>query len=223
MPATRSAALARAVGRYRGAPLFARLFVRGRALLADLDRVEAHVPRAGFVVDLGCGHGLFANLLVEASGERRVLGIDHDGRKIALARASARGRGERLRFETGDVASHPIPRCDAVTIVDVLYLLPPAVQERVLASAAGALAPGAPLVVWTQEARPGPRYALIRLQETLAARLGFTRGTGRAFHFPTRARALEMFARAGFDAKAIDVPHRAYPDVLYLARRRDPA
>ena len=70
--ASTSAALNRAVHRYRAAPLGARLFVHGRAFLSDLAFVERFVPKKGFIVDLGCGHGLFACLLREAAASRRV-------------------------------------------------------------------------------------------------------------------------------------------------------
>src|SRR5688572_2964589 len=93
--------LNRAVHRNRTAPFGARLFVHGRAFLSDLAFVERYVPRHGFIVDIGCGHGLFANVLAEASDARRVLGVDVDERKIAVARATAEGRAA-LRFEVGD-------------------------------------------------------------------------------------------------------------------------
>ncbi len=215
---TTTAALERAVHRYRSAPLLARWFVHGRAFLADLARVEQYVPRHGFVVDLGCGHGLFSNLLVEASPQRRVLGLDHDERKIAVARATVAGR-DRLRFEVADIVSVPPPRCDAVTIVDVLYLMAPEDQERVLEGAAAALSEGAPLLVRSQEARIDPRYALTYAQETVAVSLGLTRGQRRRFHFPSRESALAMFQRAGFRTDVIEMRRRPYTDVLYLARR----
>ncbi|MBI2324017.1 MAG: class I SAM-dependent methyltransferase [Chloroflexi bacterium] len=215
---TTTAALERAVHRYRGAPFFARMFVHGRAFLADMARVEEYVPRHGFIVDLGCGHGLFANLLVESSPMRRVLGLDHDDRKIGVARGTVAGR-ENLRFEVADIVSVPPPRCDAITIVDVLYLMTPEDQERVLKGAAAALNEGAPLIVWTQEARIDPRYALTYLQETISVSLGFTRGRHRRFHFPSRETALAMLERAGFRAEVIEMRRRPYTDVLYLARR----
>jgi 2-polyprenyl-6-hydroxyphenyl methylase/3-demethylubiquinone-9 3-methyltransferase len=216
---TTTAALERAVHRYRDAPLLARMFVHGRAFLADLARVEQYVPRHGFIVDLGCGHGLFANLLAESSPMRRVLGLDHDERKIDVARGTVGERGDRLRFEVADIVAVPPPRCDAVTIVDVLYLMAPEDQERVLKGAGAALSEGAPLIVWTQEARIDPRYALAYMQETIAVSIGFTRGQKRRFHFPSREDALAMFHRAGFRAEVIEMRRRPYTDVLFLARK----
>jgi trans-aconitate methyltransferase len=219
MPGSRpTAALERAVHRYRGAPILARWLVHGRAFLADLARIEEYVPRHGFVVDLGCGHGLFPNLLVEASPTRRVLGLDSDERKIAVARSTVAGR-EDLRFEVSDIVTVPPPRCDAITIVDVLYLMPPEDQERVLRNCASALAEGAALIVKAQEARIDPRYALTYAQEIVSVSLGLTRGARRGFHFPARQEAFEMFRRAGFRVDAIEMRKRPYTDVLYLARK----
>lgn len=216
---TVSGALNRAVHRYRRAPLVARLFVHGRAFLSDLAFVERYVPRHGFIVDVGCGHGLFANVLAEASATRRVLGIDLDERKIATARSTAEGRPE-IRFEVGDAIAAAPPRCDAVTIVDMLYLLPFEAQERVLRNAAAALLEGRPLVVKAQERSLSPRYALTYGQELLTVGLGFTRGGRSRFFFPTREEALAMFDRAGFAVDVVEMRLRPYTDVLYLARRK---
>jgi len=218
---TTTAALERAVHRYRGAPLVSRWFVHGRAFLSDLAFVERYVPRHGFVVDLGCGHGLFANVLAEAGPGRRVLGIDVDERKITVARRTIAGR-EGLRFEIGDVIHEVPPRCDAITIVDVLYLLTPSDQEAVLRKAAQALAPNASLVVKAQERAATARYALTYGQEMLTVGLGFTRRSARRFHFLARAEALAMFARAGFLVDVVEMPRRPYSDVLYLARKAPP-
>lgn len=215
---TTTAALERAVHRYRSAPLVTRWSVHGRAFLADLAVVEAYVPRKGFVVDLGCGDGLFANLLVEASPQRRVLGMDRDAGRIAVARSTVAGR-DGLRFEVGDIVTVPPPRCDAITIVDVLYLLSLRDQERVLRNASSALAEGAPLVVRGQESRADARYALTYAQELLALGIGLTRTRRRRFRFPSRSEAVSMFERAGFRVDVVEMRSRPYTDVLYLARR----
>ncbi len=215
---TTTGALTRALARYSAAPLGARLFVHGRAFLSDLAVVERYVPKKGFIVDLGCGHGLFACLLREASPTRRVLGIDLDPRKIEVARGAIRDT-QWLRFEVADIAAEPPPRCDAVTMVDVLYLLPFERQEQVLRNAASALGEGGPLVVKAQERRFDPRYALTYGQELITVSLGMTRGGRERFFFPTREEATALFSRAGFVVDVVEMPRRPYTDVLYLARK----
>lgn len=216
--ASTSVALSRAVHRYRSAPFAARIFVHGRAFLSDLAFVERFVPRNGFIVDLGCGYGLFACLLRESSEGRRVLGIDLDPAKIDVARAAIRDT-QWLRFEVGDVVKDAPPKCDVVTIVDVLYLLPFEQQEEVFRNAASALGEGGPLVVKAQEKRTDPRYAVTYLQEAITVGLGFTKGGRERFFFPTRGQALAMFERAGFVVEVEEMPNRPYTDVVYLARK----
>ncbi len=215
-PTRDRAALARALRRYAGVPLLDRLLVRGRAFLADLTFVEPFVPRRGFVVDLGCGHGLFANLLREASEGRRVLGVDADARKIAIAKRTER---EGLRFELGDVVAGRPPQCDCVTVVDVLYLIPFEAQERVAARSAAALPEGGLLLIYAQEARPDPRYALGYAQELVTTRLGLTKGGQGRFFYLARDQMIAMLARAGFATDVISLPRRPYTDALYVARR----
>lgn len=215
---TATGALGRALARFRDAPMGTRLFVRGRAFLSDLAVVERYVPNKGFIVDLGCGHGLFACVLRESSPTRRVLGIDLDPRKIEIARRAIQDT-QWLRFEMGDIVKDTPPKCDAVTIVDVLYLLPFEEQEQVLRNAASALGEGGPLVVKAQERKMDPRYALTYAQELITVSLGFTRGGHERFYFPSREEALAMFERAGFVVDVVEMPLRPYTDVVYLARK----
>jgi len=215
---TATGSLGRALARYKKAPMGARLFVRGRAFLSDLAVVERYVPNQGFIVDLGCGHGLFACVMRESAPQRRVLGIDLDPRKIEVARGAIQDT-QWLRFEVGDIVKQPPPKCDAVTIVDVLYLLSFEDQEQVLKNAASALGEGGPLIVKSQEKRVDPRYALTYAQEMITVSLGFTRGGRERFYFPTREEALAMFERAGFKVDVIEMPNRPYTDVVYLARK----
>lgn len=217
MPPASGPALRRAIGRYDRAPLRDRLFVRGRAFAGDLTSVEAHVPRRGSIVELGCGHGLFSNLLIEASRERTVLGLDHDERKIGVARMTIQGR-TTLRFEVADVVAVPPPRCDAIVIVDVLYLLPPQAQEQLLRAAGRSLEVGGVVVVRAQERRRSPRYAFGHAQELVAVGLGLTRSAGRGLSYQTRAEARAMFERAGLEVEVVERPGRPYTDVIYVAR-----
>lgn len=210
------AALLRALRRYREAPLRDRLFVRARAFLADLTFVEAYLPRRGFIVELGCGHGLFSNLVREASEARRVLGVDADERKIAVAKLTER---EGLRFELGDILATPAPPCDSIAIIDVLYLMPRDAQEQLIANCARALAEGHTLVVCAQEARADPRYALGYAQEIVATSIGLTKGRSGTFTYLTREEMRALLERHGFAVDVVPLPRRPYTDAVYVARR----
>ncbi len=216
-PTRDRAALARALRRYAEAPFLDRLFVRGRAFLSDLTAVEPFVPRRGFVVDLGCGHGLFPNLLREASEGRRLLGVDTDAGKIGIAKLTER---EGIRFELGDVTSLQPPPCDCITIIDVLYLLPFELQEAILSRCASALPEGGLLIIYGQEARPAdPRYAIGYVQELISTSIGFTKGGRGHFFYGTRELMMGMLTRSGYAIDVIPLHGRPYTDTVYLARR----
>jgi SAM-dependent methyltransferase len=209
-------ALARALERYKAAPFGERLFLRGRAFLADLAAVERRLPARGLIVDLGCGRGLLANLLVEASPDREVVGIEPDARRVAIARLTER---PRLRFESGDAIDAVLPPCDAVAIVDVLYLLPPDAQARVLGRAAEAVQPGGRVVVYAQERRADPRYWFGYAQEMIATGTGLTRGHA-GLHYSSREEMSARMERAGLAVTVDQLRGRAYTDAVYVGEKR---
>ena len=204
---------------YGGAPAATRLFMRIRLLLSDMERVERETPRTGTILELGCGHGLFSNLLALRSPGRRVIGIDLSPEKIRHARASIGGRSN-IEFISGDMLELQLPACDAITIVDVTYLLPLGEQQRLLQECRRLLRPGGVLVWKAQERRPRWKFAFTWLQEMLATSAGLTQGKRRGLHFPSRAEALAMMEATGFGARVVEVPtHRPYTDVIYVGTK----
>lgn len=147
--------------------------------------VAAAVPRAGRVLEVGCGHGLFSTYLALSSAERHVLGVDLDAAKVAAARAAAvraRRQGADVAFEVRASGELPPGPWDAITVVDVLYLLDPSAQRRLLADCAAALAPGGVLVVKEMGDRPRWKARWNLAQETVSVRLlGLTAGRTLAF------------------------------------------
>jgi SAM-dependent methyltransferase len=65
--------------------------------------------REGLVVDIGCGTGVLAEILVSAG--YRVLGIDISPSMLKLARQ----RVPAATFRTGSFLDVPLPNCDAIT------------------------------------------------------------------------------------------------------------
>lgn len=201
---------------YSGTPLATRAFLRGRVFLSDLEFIERQVPLQGTVLDLGCGHGLFANLLAARSPQRRVIGIDIDPEKIEIARKTIGSRAN-IEFVCASLDDAAIPQCDAITIVDVLYLLPAAEQQRLLRECHGKLVPGGLLVCKAQERRPRWKYAWTYFQELMATSAGLTRGKLGRMAFMSREESLHALAEAGFEPKIVEMKSwRPYSDILFL-------
>lgn len=201
---------------YETASPFTRMFLKGRVLMSDLEFIEKQVPATGTIVDLGCGHGLFPNLLALRSAGRQVIGIDFSPEKIDLARKTAAGRAN-INFIRADIADIDIPECDAITIVDFLYLLPRDEQQRVLAACRRKLKPGGLLVWKAQERRPRWKYAWTYLEEFVTTSAGITRGRRGRLTFMNREEAIDSLEAAGFKAGIVEMKSwRPYPDILYL-------
>lgn len=185
---------------YADASLMNRLHVLGRWRSCPFPALEARVPRTGRVLDVGCGFGLFSAYLGLSSPGRQVHGVDVDPRKIDLAvQAASRvvpGRAH-LSYEVsqGELPSGPF---DAVTVVDVLYLLGPDASADLLDQAVRRLAPGGMLLVKEIDRHPAWKYKLSRLQELLATRvLRITAGENVDFAPPEHY--VERLRRAGLD------------------------
>jgi len=204
---------------YDREPLGIRLFVRARHLLCPFDRILPHVPPSGRVLDVGCGHGLFSHLMAVQSRERAVLGVDPSPTKIAVAqRVGQQLANVSFRLGTIDVVDED--DFQAITIMDVLYLLPPAEKLRLLQRCRELIAPNGVLLLKTNDTRPRWKYWVTRTQEALMTGLGLTHSE-HGLHFfsaPANAAVLE---RAGFRVQIVPLPTRLpYPHVLFVARPR---
>jgi SAM-dependent methyltransferase len=218
---------------FHSLPVSARVHATVRWWSAPLPRIEAALPPAGRVLEIGCGHGLFSAFaaLSGTAGSRSVVGVDIDADKIALARRMAANLpGIDLSFRVAESGAVPAGPWDAIVIVDVLYLLPAPAQRALLAEAAAHLAPGGVLLI--KEMSPTPRWkaAWNRWQETLAVSvLGITEraaddgaAAAEPFSFVDPATMAGWLRDEGlWTAQQRLDRHRLHPHHLLLARRGD--
>ncbi|MDX2161895.1 MAG: class I SAM-dependent methyltransferase [bacterium] len=193
----------------------AHLIVRWR--LAPLRQIAALVPHSGLILDLGCGHGLFALLLARQSAARSVIGIDLDAEKIRLAETL---KVEQLRFVCGDIAAQTdLPPAQAVTILDVFYLIPFAAQEALLRGAAARLAPGGMIILKEMAEAPRWKVWLNWLEETLAVKvLRITLGGD--FYFRPRAEWVRLLESYGLTVRVQPMDRGYYhPHVVFIAHK----
>ncbi|MBC9180125.1 class I SAM-dependent methyltransferase [Pseudoroseomonas ludipueritiae] len=120
--------------RYGGASRYTRHYVRAKLLRDPATKaivtLATELGGFGTVGDLGCGRGQLSLLLLLAGGAEAVLGMDRNG--PALLEAQAAARGLPARFTAADLATEPLPDCDTLLLVDVLYQLPPEAQRALL-------------------------------------------------------------------------------------------
>ncbi len=176
--------------RYAAAPRPLRMYAWFKYRLDPCYRaIAAAIPDGAFLVDLGTGLGMLPLVVALLPGQRRALGIDWDAAKLAAGRAACAGL-DTVELVEGDARTHPIPPCDAITLVDVLHYYDPAAQRDLLARCAAALRPGGRLLIREGDARRDGGARWTRFVEALAVRIGWNRGEGE-----TRFRPIEELRR----------------------------
>lgn len=176
-----------ALALFAGAPPSVRAHVHVRWWTAPFEPVAAALPSSGRILEIGCGHGLFAAYAALSEPGRTVVGVDIDPEKIRHARAAAAGAaaGGRLSFTVDASGAVPPGPWDAVAFVDMLYLLPAVEQRRLLAEAVAALAPGGRLVIKEMGTRPRWKVRWNTWQETVSVKVvGITAGSSFDFVAP---------------------------------------
>jgi 2-polyprenyl-3-methyl-5-hydroxy-6-metoxy-1,4-benzoquinol methylase len=213
-------AAAEAVGAFDAAPRGARLHVRGRWRSCPFVEVEQLVPTRGRVLDLGCGHGVFSLYLGLTSPDRAVTGVDVDIDKVRVGR-DAVGRAGVVNVELRAVEPgwRVTGEWDAITVVDVLYLLGPDEARAQLEAAARALAPGGVVVVKEIDTAPRWKYELARVQELVATKVvRITEGDRVTFVPP--AEIAEVLTREGLRVEHRPVHRRRlHPHHVVVGRR----
>lgn len=85
-----------------------------RVAIDDLKRlIDAPLPHAPVIVDVGCGQGISFKLLAEAFEPQRIVGIDFHEPSLALAANAAGNVAADIELLHGDCAALPLPDASA--------------------------------------------------------------------------------------------------------------
>lgn len=196
--------------RYLGAGVFHWEFVRGKLRYDPVYRgllTSRLLPRGGHLVDLGCGRGILLALLraFEAEAEEgagppamELTGFDVEIKHLAAARIALQAQAKIRRADLTAEDFTP-PECDTLVLLDVLHYLPPEAQERLLAVAAEALAPGGMLILREADAAAGWRFRATAAGERTMAVL---RGRWRTrFHYRSREAWGKLLRGSGLEVE----------------------
>lgn len=189
----------RALSCYKEMPLLVRMHNYVRRATCPFGRIAGFVPENGTICDLGCGHGIFSIYLALSSPLRRVVGYDLSEEKISIAK-KAGARVKNVEFHHADALRAPLDKCDAATLIDVLYLIEFRRQEELIERICRALPRGGILVIKTTDTSPRWKYLISHAQEFLAVKLlGITSGSG--LYFLGRDDLTAILTRCGFKSE----------------------
>jgi len=206
-------------GKLRHDPVFFSLLRRGL------------LPDQGSLLDLGCGQGILLSLLKAAKEQYQagvwprdwpappltlgLRGIELSERRVRAARLALGGGVQVIQ---GDLRELELPQCSVITMLDVLFYLAKAEQERLLDKVAGALAPGGLLLVRETDASGGFAFAMSRWGERFAAAL---RGEFRPqLHYRSAAEWIAALEGRGFSVAVQPMSEGTpFSNVLLVARK----
>ena len=218
------------VGLYSNLPLMDKISIHARLLCIQplMSVLNKYLPQNGVIVDLGCGYGLVSNLLALKS-ERLVIGVELSERRITAALQSIKNR-HNIEFHAADIARFDIPRCDAVLLLDVLYMLPDAVKRIIANRAYENLVDDGLLVVKDTNKSPRWKYAYTYLEECVKLNLGVgghrspslrSRAGLRIPQYKSRDEFESLFIEFGFSLiEVINIKSiMPYPGIIYVCRK----
>ena len=176
-------------------------FVHWRCWHTPYPVLEALVPREGLIVDLGCGYGLFANLLASASSRRRVIGLDISKRKLQYA-----DRGlANAAFQYGDAMTAQWDRCQGIALIHLLHHLSSYEdQARLLRLCYESLDDNGSLVILEVDQQPRWKYWCAQVVDRVAYPLD-------RFYFRSRAAFESLLQSVGFGNIRFIPGHQGVP------------
>lgn len=183
-----------------------------RFLICPFGRIEQLLPKEGFFVDVGCGYGLFANLLAIRSSKRIVIGCDINHVRIRIAANSTVGRSN-ISFSASDVKDLKLPPCDVVTMVDLLHHVPFELQTSLIKQCHVQLNRDGLLVIKDIDKVPMLKYAWNYMHDFIMTR-------GGALYFVNKTQMCKFLEEVGFKVDALRLRTAApYPHIMYICRK----
>jgi SAM-dependent methyltransferase len=137
---------ARVRRRYRHLELHIRLFVRFKLRLDPMfPRLREFVPSRGTVLDIGCGYGVPGSWLLAQSPELRLVGLEPNPRRAAVARYAFGNRGDVVPGAAPGVPDVTVA-ADAALLIDVVHHLSDEELRTMLRALFARLKPGGRLI-----------------------------------------------------------------------------
>ncbi|MFC1814566.1 class I SAM-dependent methyltransferase [Thermodesulfobacteriota bacterium] len=184
-----------------------------RFKLSPIAKIEKYVPQKGDILDLGCGSGIFANILYLGSKERNILGVDLSSARIEIAKRLSKDN-PNMKFMTGDVNSVTFADFGIITLIDLLHHMTFADQEKLLNKVFSKLHAGGLLLIKDLEKYPLWKYVFHYIQDTISYK-------GAKLYFRRAEAMVALLNRIGFEVEIISLasgyPH---PHVLYRCTKK---
>ncbi len=205
---------------YSFTPFLTRFFLTLRHGYTPYSEMSQLLPKAGKILDLGCGHGLLSLTLALESSLREVKGLDHDPKRIEQARQASQ-KTSNLLFEICDLSSLELPQKTyaGISLIDVLHYFPCAVQEKILKTALQAVTPGGVLLFREVDLHAGLLTKLNKIHEKIMTSFGLTK-SGASLYFRDEKEWLALIESSHFSVRILKQHRFPFADCLYICTEK---
>jgi trans-aconitate methyltransferase len=206
---------------YQSAKLRDRLIILARLIFSAssiIDVLERNLPKDGLIVDLGCGYGVISHLLSFSYPQRKIISFDVSQTRIESARRTI---SNNTQFQLADIRDAQIPACDAVIIIDILYLLPYQDQEKVLIKCFEKLNQNGILIIKDTDKSAIWKFRYTYIEEKIKTKLGLygKETKGISLNYRTKEDFISLLKEIGFDVSTIHKKRILYPGIFYICQK----
>ncbi|HTE13199.1 MAG TPA: 1-acyl-sn-glycerol-3-phosphate acyltransferase [Chitinophagaceae bacterium] len=162
------------------------------------------LPRAGTILDIGCGYGFMPYILHFVSAERIITGIDYDEQKIATANHCF-SKDATIHFICADITQYAFDKYDAIVMMDILHYLQPEQQKIVIEKSIRSINPGGLIIIRDGNKDLEKRHRGTKLTEVFSTGItGFNKTTGDGLSFLSGTMIKKIAAANNMECHEID-------------------
>lgn len=185
----------------------------------DYAYFDSMLPRTGQITDIGCGMGQLDIMLSLLHPSRKVLGLDYDEEKIAVASNCWPVRNlPGLSFVNADAQSAELPESDAFVISDMLHYIDSEAQERLIRRCVSRLKDGGLILLRDSDTGNVKGQKMTALSEVMSTKvMGFNKTSG-DLHFISEAQISGIAKSLGLSLQ-VKTDGRKTSNTFYLLRK----
>lgn len=207
----------RVLARYKGLETYPRLFARFKMkydiMFDELPRLLADASDLRTLLDIGCGFGVPGCWLLDRYPGARIFGIDPDGERVRVAARVFGGRGHAACDLAPNIPQAP-QKADAAFLLDMIHFLKDQDLSLTLQRLAGAMHPGALLVIRAVIPPPDKHYSKLWRIDAVRRKLA-----GMPAWFRSTDEIVAMLASFGFQTEQKALSGGNEESVWLIAKR----
>jgi len=210
------------LGLYKQAKISDKLIILARLLFSVkpiIDVIERYIPKNGLIVDLGCGYGIISHLLSLSYPDREFIGFDISKSRIDVAQKT---NSDNAKFWLSDIRDAQFPICNAIIIIDILYLLPYQDQESVLIKCFERLEQKGTLIIKDTNKSSDWKFYWTYIEEKIKTkfRLYGKEINKSSLYYRSIDDFINLLQNIGFDVSAISKKtFLPYPGIFYICQK----